>query len=289
MRFAVVAERLSPTNVGLMSASPTGYEGLLLPPEQALRRLRPGDLALGRLDVKPGLDGVEDGLWALELLADAGVRVLNRPSALLCAHDKLLTARVLAGAGLPHPATRLVHRIGDAAGLRYPLVLKPRFGSWGRDVVRCSGPEELRSTLDAFAARPWRRAGAVAQELVPPLGYDVRVIVAGGRVVGSIERHAAPGEWRTNVALGGSRVQAPLDPAAAEHALAAAAAVGGDLVGVDLLPLHDGGFVVIEVNGAVDFSSEYRSEGSIYAAALSALVARADASTGQAFGLPMPA
>lgn len=289
MRFAVVSERLSPTNVRLVAAAPPGCEGVLVPPTQALRRLRPGDLALGRLDVKPALDGIEDGLWALELLAEAGVRVLNRPSALLCAHDKLLSARVLVSAGLPHPPTALVRCAADAAGLRFPVVLKPRFGSWGRDVVCCASHAELERALASFATRPWFRAAAIAQELVVPLGYDVRVVVAGGDVVGSIQRHAAPGEWRTNVALGGSRVQAPLDPAAAELALEAACAVGGDLVGVDLLPLRRGGFVVIEVNGAVDFSSEYRVDGDIFAAATGALASAARHGTARPVDVPVPA
>ena len=81
-------------------------------------------------------------------------------------------------------------------------------------------------------------------------------MVARDRVVGAIRRVAAPGEWRTNVALGGRRE--PLVPPreARELALAAATAVGGALVGIDLLPAEDG-FVVLEVNGAVEFTQAY--------------------------------
>ena len=76
-------------------------------------------------------------------------------------------------------------------------------------------------------------------------------------MVGAVERLSAPGEWRTNVALGGSRRRVEAPAAAADAARAAAAAIRADLVGVDLLPKRDGGWVVLELNGAVDFTHEY--------------------------------
>ena len=78
-------------------------------------------------------------------------------------------------------------------------------------------------------------------------GFDLRLVVSGGVVIGAIERVAAPGEWRTNIALGGTRRRAALRPDARDLAVKAAAAVNGDLVGVDLLPAEDG-WRVIEIN-----------------------------------------
>ena len=80
--------------------------------------MRPGDVVLGRLDVLPSVDGVEPGLEALRALEVRGVIVLNGPEALMRAHDKLLTAQVLAAAGLPHPETRLAVAGRAAAGHR---------------------------------------------------------------------------------------------------------------------------------------------------------------------------
>jgi [lysine-biosynthesis-protein LysW]--L-2-aminoadipate ligase len=258
MRFAVVAHSRSETNDGLAGAAAAlGLRASVLPPRDALRILEPGDIALARLDVRETLDGIEPGTSELERLASAGVELLNTPAALVAAHDKLLTARVLRRAGVPHPRTWLIAEGIPSPAPELPVVLKPRFGSWGRDVVLCRTPDELDGGLAELAACGWfREQGVLAQELVPPAGWDLRVVVAYDRIVGTARRVAADGEWRTNVSLGGRSEPAAPTPLAARLAVEAARAVRADLVGVDLLPYRTG-FVVSELNGAVDFQSWY--------------------------------
>src|SRR5438270_10311817 len=109
MRFVVVAHRRTDVNEALAGAAESlGIRADVLPPREALRLLGPGDVALARLDVRDTLDGIESGTLELERLAAAGVHVLNGPGALVAAHDKLLTARALRLAALPHPHTWLV-------------------------------------------------------------------------------------------------------------------------------------------------------------------------------------
>jgi RimK family alpha-L-glutamate ligase len=257
--LAIVAQRRTATNVALAAAAPRGVDARILAPDQAASLLQPGAVALGRLDVVDGLDGVEDGLWALGSLAARGVVVLNRAGALLAAHDKLLTAKVLQRAGLPHPRTRILHPGAHVPDWEGPVVVKPRFGSWGRAVELCEDEISFRRHLRSLEHRLWFQGhGALVQELVAPAGHDLRVVVAAGVPVGAISRVAAPGEWRTNVALGGMRI--PVDPApeALDLAVRAAAASGAELLGVDLLPDGLGGYTVLELNGAVDFTREYR-------------------------------
>ena len=193
---------------------------------------------------------------------------------LLATHDKLQTARILHAASLPHP--RSVHMIAPRAisPIEPPVVVKPRFGSWGRDVTLCESRADLTTCLEELSTRSWfRRQGVLVQELIPPLGHDLRLVVAGGQVVGAVRRHAAEGEWRTNVALGAEREATAPPQAVREIAAAAAAAVEGDLVGVDLMPTLDDGWVVIEVNGAVEFNDEYSLDRDVFTAVVDELLA----------------
>lgn len=262
MTFAVVAHSRSETNLRLVAAAESlGYSASVLSPRDALRLLGPDDIALARLDVREGLDGIESGIPELERLAAGGVRLLNPPGALVAAHDKLLTSRVMRLSGVPHPHTWHIAEGMPTAAPELPLVLKPRFGSWGRDVSLCRTQAELDNELDRLRFRGWfREHGVLAQELVQPQGWDLRLVVAGGRVVGAARRLAAPDEWRTNVALGGITEPTEPPPLARALALSAAAAIGADLVGVDLLPTENG-YLIVELNGAVDFRAEYALDG----------------------------
>jgi [lysine-biosynthesis-protein LysW]--L-2-aminoadipate ligase len=264
VRIALVTHHVTTTNLALAASAPPEADAFLLAPDDALRRLDASDSALGRLDVRQTLDGIEAGLSHLDRLEARGVVVLNGSLALRLAHDKRATASALAASSVPHPRTVAFFGEDGSPPIPFPFVLKPRFGSWGRDVLLCTDAPSLRGALAIMRSRPWFAAtGAVAQELVRPRPPPRRRRRRGDR----------RGEWRTNVALGAARVPADPPPAACELALAAAAAaLGADLAGVDLLPAGPGRYVVLEVNGAVDFSPEYDPGGDVHAAAMASLV-----------------
>jgi glutamate carboxypeptidase len=268
-RVAVVGSEANTATVDLVNACEArGVPAELVGPAE----VRDGDTVLGRLDVLPTLDGIEPGLLQLLLLERRGVRVINGAAMLAQAHDKLLTTRALARASLPHPATTHLRTGRPLPHVTPPVVVKPRFGSWGADVFRCDTWEEIEACLLAVCDRGWfRRHGALVQELVPPAGRDLRLVVAGARVVGAVSRVAAPGEWRTNTSLGGSVAKLEPPEAACRLAIAAAASIGAGLVGVDLLPL-DGGYTIVELNGAVEFDAGYSLPGEdVFAATVAAL------------------
>ena len=272
---AVVAWTAQPTNAQLVEGwRRLGIRAELLCPADAYRLLVPGDVAVVRLDVTRTLDGIEPGLYEMAALERRGVRLVNRPRALRAAHDKLAAARRFAAAGIAHPRTMHRTRLDEVRALELPLVLKPRFGSWGQDVMLCRDAGELEESLAIIGQRTWfRRHGVLIQEVVPAFGYDTRVVVAAGRVVGAGRREAAPGEWRTNAALGGRFISLPPTEEQAALAIDAARAIDAELVGVDLLPKSENESVVIEVNGAVDFCEDEESlpGRSIYADTAAAL------------------
>lgn len=294
-RVGILGSTRNETNLDLVERWRfLGLDSLAVSPRDALARFQRDDVVIGRLDVRASLDGVEPGLRELTALSRLGVRLVNRPGPIMNAHDKLRTARLLAASGLPHPRTTHV-RSGELSTLSPPVVVKPRFGSWGIDVFRCHTRNEIQQTLTALSKRPWfSRRGAIVQELLPPTGYDVRVLVAAGMVVGAEERVAAPGEWRTNISLGGSHRPTAPSPVAASLAVAAVTALGGDFFGVDLMPVR-GGYAVLEVNGAIDFDANYSLwNGDVFADAAGALGLRPESIADPsedcvAVGVPPPA
>jgi RimK family alpha-L-glutamate ligase len=270
-RRVVLLGKPTATNTALVEAfAAAGADARLVP--DAPPELAADDVVLGRTDVLPTLDGIEQGLGELARLERAGAHVLNRPSALVAAHDKLTTALFLGRANVAQPRTAHV-RDASVPAFPPPYVVKPRFGSWGQHVHLCRDEDAPREHLERLRDEPWfRRQGAIVQSLVEPTGRDLRVVVAAGRIVGSVERIAPPGEWRTNVSLGALRrpVDAPLEARAL--AMRAIAALGLDLAGVDIATDAIGRMFVLEVNGAVDFTQEYGAD--VFAAAADALLCR---------------
>jgi RimK family alpha-L-glutamate ligase len=270
VEFAVIAHGLSETNLDLAARGWDGSHSHLFAPRDAMLNLRAGDAALNRLDVSAQLDGVEEGLWIVNQLEAQGVRIFNRPPALLAAHDKLITARLLGAVGIPHPRTRRLDTATSLDGFALPVVAKPRFGSRGCDVELCGDRRALDDYIRRMQRKAWWRAGGVIQELVPPRASDLRVIVSADEIVGAAVRIAAPGEWRTNVALGARSISTTPPAEACELALAATRRLGIDLAGVDLLRDEDG-WVVLEVNGAVEIRAHYSLGGDVFGTALGAL------------------
>ncbi len=184
----------------------------------------------------------------LQRLEAAGMRVLNAPRTLEVCVDKYLATARLAAAGLPVPET-VVCQHAEAgleafAALGGDVVVKPLFGSEGRGMVRVSDPELAWRTF-----RTLERTGAVLylQRFIHHPGWDLRVFVLGGKVLTAMRRHAN-GDWRTNVAQGGRGERVVLDREQERLALTAAAALGADVAGVDLLPGPQGEWYVLEVN-----------------------------------------
>jgi len=184
----------------------------------------------------------------LQALSQAGCKVINPPRSLEVAIDKWLTQHRLHLAGVSTPPT-IACQTRDAALAAFErlggdVLIKPLFGGEGRGILRIQ---------DADMA--WRACGTLqqlgqvmyVQQFLDHVGYDIRVLFVGSKMF-SIKRIACDGAWRTNLSQGSRAEPHVLDDHQREVAQRSAMAVGGSVLGVDLLPLRDGRLMVLEVN-----------------------------------------
>jgi RimK family alpha-L-glutamate ligase len=226
------------------------------------------DAVLARIIPGGSLEQLIYRVDALHWLENRGVRVVNSPRAIERSVDKFYTTTLLHDAGLLVPETVVCERVEDAmAAVRSmgEVVIKPIFGSLGHGMVRVSDPDVA---LRVVRALDQIRSVFYVQRAIDHSGRDLRVFVVGGRVLGAIERRAPAGEWRTNVAIGGSATAVDVSPEIEQVALRAAAAVGADYAGVDVLPARDGSPYVLEVNGIPGWEGLQQATGLDVAAAL---------------------
>jgi RimK family alpha-L-glutamate ligase len=207
------------------------------------------DLLLVRGLPRGSLEQVIFRMDALHVLAEHGVRCVNRPRAIERTIDKSWAGAVLARAGVPTPPTLVCERYDDAMEaferLGGDVVVKPLFGAMGNGIVRI---EDRDLAHRVFRALELERTVYYVQQTVAPAGRrDLRVLVLGGEIAGAMER--TTDSWRANIARGGRPRAVRLTDEQRALAIAAAGAVEADVAGVDMLVVPDGEILVVEVNG----------------------------------------
>ena len=193
------------------------------------------------------LEQITFRLGILHALRESGVRVWNDARAIERCVDKSTATFMFQRAGLPTPATITVEGKAAAdsrfADLVAPVVVKPLFGAQGVGIAKAAAREDLPAPAEV---------GDVyyMQNFIPPRSVDYhedwRVFVSGGRVLAAMSRRAK--SWITNVAQGAEPGRHKPDAEMTELAVAAAAALGADYAGVDLIRHRDGRLMVLEVN-----------------------------------------
>jgi [lysine-biosynthesis-protein LysW]---L-2-aminoadipate ligase len=198
------------------------------------------------------------GLYLTACLEFLGFLVINKFKVGETCGNKLITSLTLAKYQVPTPKTHFAFSAESAIEvirkIGFPLVLKPIVGSWGRGVFPLRDEEvanmivEMREGDDSPLARIY-----YVQEMIKRPPRDLRCIVVGDKVIAAIYRYSAENEWRTNVARGGKAEVAPITNELEDIALKAAKAVGGGIVGIDLMEDEKRGLLVHEVNSTVEF------------------------------------
>jgi [lysine-biosynthesis-protein LysW]---L-2-aminoadipate ligase len=198
-------------------------------------------------------------LFLTKIMENFGAFVINSSKVSDICGNKLISSMVLAKAGVPTPRTFValssesVDRAADALG--YPIVLKPFVGSWGRMVSIAKDAQTLETIVELRESIPNPVDHMYyLQDFVERPPRDIRAIVAGDEIIATVYRNAAENEWRTNVARGATTTAFKPEKELSELVLKAAQAVGGGILGVDVMESNnDGGYVVHEVNNTVEF------------------------------------
>jgi tetrahydromethanopterin:alpha-L-glutamate ligase len=213
-------------------------------------------------------------LGILHALRECGVMVWNDARAIERCVDKSTTSFLLARAGIRTPPTWSVESYDRARAIAQvetkeaALVLKPLFGSQGRGLRLIRKPDDLPPAEDVAGGVYYLQRFAGIERG----GYhDFRLLVVRGRVAAAMQRHSM--HWITNVKRGGRPVPALINDDLNALAVRAAAAVGADFAGVDVLYGPDQQPTVLEVNSMPAWSGLQKvSSANIAASLVAALV-----------------
>ena len=201
---------------------------------------------------------------ALQILEMWGVPTINRYDVGLVCGDKIHTSLALMRAAVPTPAVRVALTAESALeaieAMGYPVVLKPATGSWGRLLARVADRDTAEAILEHKATLGGPQHGVFyIQEYVDKGGYDIRTFVVGDEAICAITRTSD--HWITNTARGGRAANCPLNPSLEAISVAAAHAVGGGVLAIDLMQLADGSYTVNEVNYTMEFRNSIAPTG----------------------------
>jgi len=203
-------------------------------------------------------------LYASKLLGDNGQCMVNTYEVIATSGDKLLTSLALVKRGVPTPRTKVAFTTQSALQsieqMGYPVVLKPLNGSWGRLLAKINDRDAAETILEhKHTLGGYRHSVFYIQEYIDKPGRDIRSFVVGGEVIAAIYRHAP--HWITNTARGGEAVACPITPQIEHLSRAAAEAVGGGVVAIDILEAPDGRLLVSEVNHTPEFRNSIAPTG----------------------------
>ena len=202
------------------------------------------------------------GLYFTACLEFLDIPVINKFNVSTICGNKLLTSMLLKKNNIPTPKTYFSFS-ADAArenldSIGYPMVIKPVIGSWGRNVM----PLKDKDTADAIIEQREITDGPLdrifyLQEMVDRPPRDIRVITIGDKAVTAMYRKSS-GNFKTNIALGAEPEICDITNEIDDLCAKASKAVGGGILGVDLMEDKEKGLVVHEVNNTVEFKGLVR-------------------------------
>lgn len=203
-------------------------------------------------------------LYTLETLNAWGIPTVNTAHVADVCGNKLTTTNALISQGVPSPRTLVAYTPESALEaiemIGYPVVLKPAIGSWGRLISKVNDREAAEAVLEHKAILgTYQHSVFYIQEYIDKPQRDIRTFVVGDETICGIYRYSE--HWITNTARGGQAANCPITPEIDALSLAAARAVGGGAVAIDILERPNGELLVNEVNYTMEFRNSISTTG----------------------------
>ena len=197
------------------------------------------------------------GLHFTACLEFMDIPVINKFDVANTCGNKMITSMLLKKNNIPTPKTYFSFSAETALEnfekIGYPLVIKPIIGSWGRSVMPIKDKDTAEAVIEnrQVTDGPQDRIYYL-QEMVDRPPRDIRVITVGDQAISAMYRKSSGG-FKTNIALGAEPELCEITKEIEDLCEKASKAVGGGILGIDLMEDKEKGFVVHEVNNTVEF------------------------------------
>ena len=197
------------------------------------------------------------GLHFTASLEFMDIPVLNKFEVANICGNKMFMTLLLKKNNIPTPKTYFSFSSESAAEnlekVGFPLVIKPVIGSWGRGVLPLKDKDTMEAVFEIrdITDSPHDRIYYL-QELIKRPPRDIRVITIGDEPIAAMYRKSS-GEFKTNIALGADPELCKITKEMEDMASKASKAMGGGILGIDMMEDEKNGLVVHEVNNTVEF------------------------------------
>ena len=197
------------------------------------------------------------GLHFTASLEFMDIPVLNKFEVANICGNKMFMTLLLKKNNIPTPKTYFSFSSDSAAEnlekVGFPLVIKPVIGSWGRGVMPLKDKDTMEAVFEIrdITDSPHDRIYYL-QELIKRPPRDIRVITVGDEPIAAMYRKSSGG-FKTNIALGADPELCEITKEMEDMAAKASKAMGGGILGIDMMEDEENGLVVHEVNNTVEF------------------------------------
>ena len=197
------------------------------------------------------------GLHFTACLEFLNIPVINKFDVANTCGNKMITSMLLKKNNIPTPKTYFSFSAETALenfeNIGYPLVIKPIIGSWGRSVMPIKDKDTAEAVIEnrQVTDGPQDRIYYL-QEMIDRPPRDIRVITVGDQAVSAMYRKSSGG-FKTNIALGADPELCQITKEMEDLCEKTSKAVGGGILGIDLMEDKERGLVVHEVNNTVEF------------------------------------